>query len=53
MNFILIGKYAHLVATGNADPCRGCECLVDFGNVAVSSSAERWIDLKNFSPVHY
>lgn len=52
-----IGKFPHLVASvvGEKKPLvqtNSREALLDFGEVPVQSTASKWIELHNFSPVN-
>ena len=53
------GKFPHLLvsqpgkkaATANSDKLNSVETEINFGTVAVASSASQWVELHNLSPV--
>ena len=48
------GKYPHLIVSGGAPPVEDSpenETVLNFGHVAVGKNVEKWIELKNLSPV--
>ena len=56
--FLLPGKFSHLVAsisgpkkTSSTDVTDKEEVILNFGEVLVQSTASKWIELHNFSPV--
>ena len=54
--FILIGKFPHLVASvpgskKSSELSNSREEVLDFGEVPVQTTASKWIELHNFSPV--
>lgn len=55
---LVLGKFPHLVAsvpgtkkTSSTELTRKEEVVLNFGEVPVQSTANRWIELHNFSPV--
>lgn len=54
--FICIGKFPHLVASvpgskKSSELSNSREEVLDFGEVPVQTTASKWIELHNFSPV--
>lgn len=52
------GKYPHLLVTSGGAPsqtkARGSvEALIDFGQVSVGQTVEKWVELHNLSPVSH
>eukprot|EP00118_Oscarella_pearsei_P004948 m.21985 g.21985 ORF g.21985 m.21985 type:complete len:1729 (+) comp28260_c0_seq1:44-5230(+) len=47
-----IGKFPHLVVSVSSGKVTQGEVVVNFGQVAVETVAEKWLELKNTSPVN-